>query len=308
MRFPGAIGAVALAAALTLAACQASQTTTDRTAVPTADPSSASIAAAPSSPDCGEWSCAQSERFAAAERYLADVPGYVGLTIRDRRTGARRRFGEPGRRIWAGSTPKLALALALREQARAGELSLDAAADAQIAAMLSVSDNKAADALWDRYVDSESLMARFVARYGMADAGYVAGFPRRWGFVKCSTEDLANLMAYILDKADPKDRDYLVKAMRGVGPVQHWGVWGAGPAEQPGVKNGWSIEKDAGRDHWITATVGFAGPDERYIVAGMYHQRPGGDSIERGVQVLTDLAALTFGAPVPAPVVIPRDY
>jgi hypothetical protein len=40
----------------------------------------------------------------------------------------------------------------------------------------------------------------------------------------------------------------------------------------------------------------------------MYHQLPGGDTIERGVQVLTDLVALTFGQPVPAPVTIPPDY
>ncbi len=79
------------------------------------------------------------------------------------------------------------------------------------------------------------------------------------------------------------------------------------PLLHPGVKDGWSIESDDGHDHWITATVGFVGPDERYIVAAMYHQPPGGDSIDRGVHLLTDLVATVFGAPVPAPVTIPQD-
>ena len=38
----------------------------------------------------------------------------------------------------------------------------------------------------------------------------------------------------------------------------------------------------------------------------MYHQLPGGDSIDVGVHTLTDLVATVFGAPVPAPVVIPH--
>lgn len=256
----------------------------------------------------GAWDCAQQERFAAAAALLASRSGHIGVVVRDRVTGAEWRAGEPDFRIWSGSTPKLALAMALREQARAGQITLDATANRQIAAMLSVSDNRAADALWNRYARAGALMARFRDVYGMRGAGYVDGFPSRWGFVKCTAQDLANLMSYILDRANPADHDYAVQAMRSVGAVQQWGVWGAGPALRPGVKNGWSIESDGGRDHWITATVGFAGPDERYVVAAMYHQPPGGDSIERGVHTLTDLVATIFGAPVPAPAVIPDDY
>ena len=139
----------------------------------------------------------------------------------------------------------------------------------------------------------------------MATATYVNGFPSRWGFIKCTPIDLANLMQYILDSASAADRTYLVNAMRSVGPPQRWGVWGAGTALRPGVKDGWSIESDDGQDHWLTSTVGFAGPQERYIVAAMYSQPRGGDTLERGVHLLTDLVATVFGAPVPAPAVIP---
>jgi len=281
------------------------------TSTPAGPPTTASATATPggtvaATPSC-DPDCVQRRRYAAAAARLDRQPGRLGLVVRDRTTGATWRAGDTRARYWAGSTPKLAMVVALREDARAGRVRLDATANRRIAAMLSVSDNRAADALWDGFGDSATWMRRFHS-YGMTSAGYLAGFPRRWGFVRCSPEDLAALMAYVLDKLDPRDRAYIVDAMRSVGPVQRWGVWGAGPGLSPGVKNGWSIEKENGRDIWITATVGFAGPGERYIVAAMYHQPPGSGTIERGVHALTDLVATVFGAPVPAPVVIPKDY
>jgi hypothetical protein len=254
------------------------------------------------------WDCAQQQRFAAASQLIAKATGHVGIVVRDRVTGAVWAGGESGYRIWAGSTPKLAFAVALREEARAGQITLDPTAETQIAAMLSVSDNNAAETLWNRYAKAAALMQRFRDRYGMTQAGYVTGFPSRWGFIKCTAQDLANLMSYILTTLNPTDRASIVAAMRSVGSVQHWGVWAAGAALRPGVKDGWSIESDDGHDHWITATVGFAGAGERYLVAAMYHQPPGGDSIEKGVHLLTDLVATIFGAPVPAPATIPKDY
>ena len=262
----------------------------------------------PSASCAGGWDCAQQRRFTAASDMIKKTKGHVGVVIRDRVTGAVWESGEPNYRIWAGSTPKLAFAVALREEARAGQITIDATAEKQIAAMLSVSDNKAADTLWNRYAKATDLMTRFRTRYGMTDAGYVTGFPSRWGFVKCTAKDLANLMSYILTKLNPADRGPMITAMRSVGAIQHWGVWGAGASLHPGVKDGWSIESDDGHDHWITATVGFAGPDERYIVSAMYHQLPGGDTIDHGVHLLTDLIATIFGAPVPAPATIPQDY
>ena len=252
------------------------------------------------------WGADQLRRFDAATALIASKKGHIGIVVEDRQTGLIWRGGEPNTLIWAGSTPKLAFALALREWARSRGTALDANTNTQIAAMLAVSDNHAADTLWNRYATSDpaAWMTRFHG-FGMTTATYVDTFPKRWGFVKCSAQDLVGLMDYILTKADPTDRAYLVNAMRTVGDIQHWGVWGAGSALQPGVKDGWSVEKDAGKDHWITATVGFAGPNERYSIGAMYHQLPGGDTIDEGVHTLTDLVATVFGAPVPAPAVVP---
>jgi len=154
-------------------------------------------------------------------------------------------------------------------------------------------------------------MQRWQTTYGMAGASYVDTFPARWGFVKLTVQDLANLMAFVLDGLDPADRASIVERMRAVGGPQQWGVWGAGTDLSPGVKDGWDYAAEAGSDQyrWVTATMGFVGPDERYIVAALFDQ-PTGDlsSIDVGVHVLTDLVATVFGAPVPAPVVVPEEY
>src|SRR5262245_33721973 len=110
----------------------------------------------------------------------------------------------------------------------------------------------------------------------MASASYVDGWERRWGFVKLTPGDLINLMAYVLEKLDAADRTSIVDRMRAVGPTQQWGVWGAGPQLHPGVKDGWDYCVELGDTvhRWVTSTVGFAGPDERYLVAALYDEDP----------------------------------
>jgi hypothetical protein len=260
------------------------------------------------SPSCGPWDCAQTQRFAAAAAYLAKQPGYLAIVVRDRRTGATWQAGPVDHLTWAASTTKLALATALLENARVGQLTLDATARQQLADMLNWSSDKAADALWDRY-HGETLVPRFTGKYGMTTLAFVSGFAHRWGHMKCTPADLAALMGYVLDRLLPDDRAYLVGAMRAVGPVQRWGVWGAGPDLHPGTKDGWSVEPDDGGRHWVADTVGFAGPDERYIVAAMYHLPPSvpttSAGIHTGAHAVSDLVATVFGAPVPAAVTVP---
>jgi hypothetical protein len=256
------------------------------------------------SADCGPWGCDQQRRFAAATSLVKTKPGYLGIVVRDRQTGAVWRTGTPDHVMWTSSTIKLAIATSLLERARTGEVTLDAAAHQQIAAVFSVSDDNAADALWNRY-GRDALVPRFQQVYGMTGLTFVPGFPRRWGFMKSSAEDLQRLMSYVLEKLDGADRDYIVGAMRHVGQIQQWGVWAAGPTLQPGTKDGWSIESDPGGKHWCTSAVGFAGPGARYVVAVMYHLPPGSGTIDAGVHAVSDLVATVFGAPAPAPVTVP---
>jgi hypothetical protein len=260
---------------------------------------------------CAPWGCDQAARLGAASDFMSRHPGTMSIMVTDRQTGATWQGGDPHIHTWAGSTPKLALIVYLLEQQQAGKLTLTQRDRDDMDAILSVSDNNAADGLWDRYADSAAVMQRWQSTYGMTNASYVDGFQDRWGFVKLGPPDLSNLMAYILDKLDPTDRQYIVDRMRSVGSEQQWGVWGAGASLTPGVKDGWDYDAEKGSDtyRWVVSTVGFVGPAQRYIVAAMYDMPPSDlDGLGAGVHAITDLVATVFGSAVPAPAVVPSDY
>jgi len=255
------------------------------------------------------WDCVFSARLAAASALVAAKPGRLGIVVRDRVSGAVWRAGSPEHPVWTASTVKLAMAADLLERSRAGTITLDAVARNQIADMLDFSSNAAANQLWKRFRLADRL-GHYRSAYGMGGLGFPTG-DRYWGAMKCTTEDLLALMSYVLDRLPAEDRDVIVEAMRSVSPIQQWGVWSAGPALMPGVKGGWSIEKDPGGEHWVANSVGFAGSEARYAVAMMYQLPPGvttkAGTIEAGVHAVSDVVATIFGAPVPAPVTIPED-
>jgi hypothetical protein len=140
----------------------------------------------------------------------------------------------------------------------------------------------------------------------MSGISVVPGYEPYWRLLRCGADDLAILMSYVLERLHPADRAYLVGALRGVTGSQHWGVWAAGPAHQPGNKDGWAYKPDVNPDHWVTHTVGFAGLGERYVIAVMY-DLPRSAGLGDGVHAVSDLVALVFGAAVPARVTVPSD-
>lgn len=241
----------------------------------------------------------------AYARRTVGAHGYLSAVFTDRVTGASWHTGDTVHRGWTASTIKLAIATDLLRRERAGEIALSAADRHDLATMLNFSDEAASDRLWKAY-GGDAMLARFRTDFGMTGLHFIPGFTPTtyWGFVKCTADDLAALMHYVLTSTNPDDRGYLIAAMRGVAANQRWGVWGAGPTQQPGNKDGWSFESDSYGKHWVTDTVGFAGPDERYTVAIMYQVGPAG-SLADGVHAVSDVAALLFGAPTPARITVP---
>jgi hypothetical protein len=263
---------------------------------PDAEPSGAAAAEIAADP-------AQKQRFDVATALVKGAKGVLSIAVRDRKTGAEWRAGDTTHATWTGSTIKLAMATNLLERNRSGEIKLDTAARKQIADMLDTSSDSAADALWGKY-GGEGFVVWFQQQYGMTGLTFAAGAPHQWGGLKASTDDLLRLMSYVLDRADPADRDYLVAAMRRAGDIQHWGVWAAGPDRKPGVKNASSVEVDDRAKHWITHSVGFAGDDGQYAIAIMY-DLPAGAKIDDGVHGTSDVVATIFGAKTPADVTVP---
>lgn len=280
-------------------------------AVPTpTTPAPAASTPTPAPTGCPDpaWSCVQQRRFAAAAAHARRVSGphgHLAVVFVDRTTGATWRTGDTGRPGWTASTIKLAIAADLLARDRAGTVDLTAADRRDMAGMLNFSDEAASDRLWKAYGGAD-MLDRFRSRFGMTALRFVPGFSRSvyWGFVRCSTDDLAHLMQHVLTATDPADRAYLVAAMRGVARNQQWGVWAAGADQRPGNKDGWSFESDPEGRHWVTDTVGFAGPDERYVVAVMDQLDPAG-TLPQGVHAVSDVVALLFGRPVPAPITVP---
>jgi hypothetical protein len=261
--------------------------------VPTSGSSTAPAAGECPVPDSG-FECDLQRRIVAVRDWVAGRPGEVGVVVRDRATGAVWRNEHAGTPVWTASTIKLAMVVDLLLRRRAGEVELSEADLALVDAMLHSSDDRAADELWLRHggPDHTAFNAAF-GEYGMTSLtpqeGYGDTFPY-WGFQKCTADDLDRLMSFVLSDLPAEDREFVVRRMRSVGEEQRWGVWGAGPAAEPGTKNGWSLEADG----WVMNTVGFAGPGERYTLAVM-NALGGEGGYDEGRETDTGIARLLFG-------------
>ncbi|MER7004565.1 tat pathway signal sequence [Dactylosporangium sp. NPDC000555] len=240
---------------------------------------------------------------AQATAFVQKLPGKFGIIVRDRTTGAVWKAGDTKATTWTASTIKLAIATDLLERNQAKQITLDTTDRSNLDKTLINSDNDAATALWNKY-DGPGMLERFRSKYGMGSLAVIDGHETFWRNLRCSAEDLQSLMSYVLEKLDAQSRSYLVTTLRKVAGNQHWGVWAAGSDLKPGNKDGWAQKPVDGKNVWMTHTVGFAGDGERYVVAVMYEQKPGG-TLEKGAHAVSDAVATYFGAKVPAPVTLP---
>jgi len=245
-------------------------------------------------PSAGSFSCAMQHRISEVKRYIAHQPGEIGVELHDRDTGASWGDKDAGTDFPAASTIKLAIVTDLMRRQNAGRLSLGPAGWDLISQILYNSDDGAGDQLW--FADENGGFLQRIRRFGMRSA-YFSGSPPYWGFMYCSPQDLDNLMDYVLDRLPAYDRNYIVRRMRRVSPIEQWGVWGAGRGNLPGDKDGWENEGSV----WITNTVGFADPHERYTLAIMDNVGGAGD-FHVGSTTLSEIASLLFrGHLSPAP-------
>ncbi|WP_067681777.1 serine hydrolase [Nocardia miyunensis] len=228
-------------------------------------------------------------RATAADAYAKSRPGSTGIVVYDRQTGAIWQNGNANNQVWAESTEKLEMVVSLLLRNESHAITLSASDRDLMHRMLNVSDDNAADALWKRYGGAS--FARDLGRFGMTTSKFRDPQPY-WGWMRTTAADLDRLMNSALAQLNPADRTYLVNEMRSVGPVQQWGVWGAGPAAQPGNKDGWSPDNPDGS--WLDNSVGFVGPNERYTVAitGNTMTVKNGDQVGR--ETATHVASILF--------------
>lgn len=215
------------------------------------------------------FDCDMSNRIASVNAYLKNRPGVTGYVLRDRVSGGVYANEHAEDSVWTASTIKLAIAADLLNRARVGAIGLSPEDRALMESMLATSNDQATDVLWNKYAGLDRMAYNNAFRAnGMTglvpQPTSTALFPD-WSFQKCTAADLDRLMSHVLDRMHPDDRNYLIDRMRKVDMNQHWGVWGAGAAMRPGLKNGWSAEQGG----WVVNSVGFAGPGERYTLSIM---------------------------------------
>jgi hypothetical protein len=314
-----------LAAALTLAGCSmahhASQhAATQPAATPRRAPSPSptpSPAPSPTPTFCARnapgFSCLMRDRIQEVRRYLRQLPGSIGVVLDDRASGAIWRNANARTQYPAASTIKLAMMtdLLLRNQrGAANPIHLTAVDQKKMFQALYTSNDHDADYLWYKYENAS--FSNTIRAFGMNNTNFTNH--DYWGDIDTTPQDLDHLMNYVLTKTPPSIRDYLVYRLQHVSALdQQWGVWGAGPHNHPGNKDGW--EHDPSPDGiWITNTVGFAGPGQQYTLAIMYnlesYDESGSTGFKYGTNKLTQIAALLFqgqhtAAPHPLPSAVP---
>ncbi|WP_069166300.1 tat pathway signal sequence [Nocardia altamirensis] len=257
-------------------------------------PSAAAVPLAHTSGCLSGFDCDMSSRITRVDAYLKNRPGVTGYVVRDRVSGGVHANANAENAVWTASTIKLAIAEDLLNRARIGAIPPLSPEDRGLMeGMLATSNDGATNILWTKYsgIDRMAFNNAFRAN-GMTtlvpQPTTTALFPD-WSFQKCTAADLDRLMDNVLTRMHPDDRNYLVERMRAVDSNQHWGVWGAGPAMRPGLKNGWSAEQGG----WVVNSVGFAGPGERYTLAIMTSLGDQGGYTE-GADTDTKVAEMLF--------------
>lgn len=230
-------------------------------------------------------------RIHRANAYAESRPGFTGIVVRDRKTGAVWRNAHSDTLVWACSTPKLAMVVDLLLRDDAGTVGLTAEDRDLMHRMLNSSDDAAAHTLWTRYGGEQEFAARFPS-YGMTDMRFTDEHPHHWGWILTTADDLDRLIDYVLTELPAAHRDYIVDEMRSVDANQQWGVWGAGAAARPGNKNGWADDNDDGS--WLMNSVGFVGPGERYTLAVMNNTQVVENGYDVGLETTTEISRIMF--------------
>ena len=110
-----------------------------------------------------------------------------------------------------------------------------------------------------------------------------------WGEMTCTADDESRVIDYVLDRLPAPLRDYLVAPAAPRRRDAALRRLGGRPANQPGNKDGWSVEKPG----WIIDSVGFAGPGARYTLA-MMNSLEGEGGYHAGTDTVTQVAAILF--------------
>jgi len=171
-----------------------------------------------------------------AWRYARGRDGEVSFAVVD--SEGRLRGRDEDRLYSAASTVKAMLLAAELERLERDGLALDPATDSLLDAMITFSDNAAADAIFARVGDDGMFaVAERAGMEGFTEAGY-------WGNAQISAADLARFYSRLDELMAGPEREYALGLLGSVVPEQSWGIpAAAGERWAVRFKGGWLPDK-----------------------------------------------------------------
>jgi hypothetical protein len=185
-------------------------------------------------------------RIVEASEYAAGRQGLVSFTVLDDR--GRLSGLEADRDYSSASVVKALLLVAELRRLHGEGLPLDDSTAALLRAMITYSDNDAADAIYGRVGDSG--LHEVAAQAGMGRFE-VAGY---WGNARITAADMARFMARIDRPLPSEHREVAHALLAGVVPAQRWGIPAvADAAWHVELKGGWRPSEAGWLSHQAAA-------------------------------------------------------
>lgn len=228
-------------------------------------------------------------RVRMATRYARQDEGLVSFALIDGR--GRMRGFEQDRQFVSASLVKAMLLAAELRRLRAGRLGMDPATASTLDSMITVSDNDAADVIYERVGDAG--LTEVAEKAGMA--GFeVAG---HWGNARLTAADAARFFRHLDRNLVGPGAPAAKKLLNSITPEQRWGIPAvAGDRRRPFFKGGWR-STDLGE--LVHQAALLEGPgDDRISLAVM---TDGQLSRNDAIADIEQIAAILLGQTVPRP-------
>jgi len=250
-----------------------------------APPASAATAAVP------PGACRSAPHPVLAARLARDIRAAgrgrvstVSVRVEDPRRGLECWF-HGARQYDSASVVKVIILGALLRKALDRHRYLTSAEDAEASAMITISDNNAASALWAEL--GHRYLRHFLNLAGMKET--VLGPGGYWGLTQITAHDEVLLLRLLLHKnrvLDTASRRYALSLMAQVIPSERWGVPAGAPTRLTvHVKNGWLPRATHG---WRIHSIGcFTGRGGGYSIVVLTEDNP---TMAYGVRTIEAIA------------------
>jgi hypothetical protein len=250
---------------------------------------------------CGGFTETQdtvADRLAEATRYAAGRAGTTGIAVVDTTTGRLVGNGDSGVALRTASIVKVVIGMRLLAAAHEQRRNLRPDEVSDLSAIIRVSDNDAADRLWNA-LGGPAVITWVRQVTGVRNTGPPANTDE-WGFSTSSAHDIAVILTAIAHARGitAANRDALLAEMRQVTPSQRWGVADAVRRSTPAVKNGWYPDIDEGV--WRVHCTGVVddGPKPNRWVVVVTTRYPANLGQEYGQETCSNVAARVLPASI----------